>query len=547
MAELTGQAAISALKSIVWQFCKLDKDYQDFVFRICEGDEGKMDAIRIWNDFVVAYSPQGKSTFFIVLDGMQEEDKNLLVSMMQCAHEQKSQLRIRVFVTAGTQKVPRNAVVNTFPQISLDPVPNLKELVSNIDDVKKIVKFKLADTSIFSQKNAWNQGVQQRVLDTLSRQVQNDFPRLSLVINEIGQCVNSRQIDRILERLDEPIEVNLGRQIRSLNSKLALDEIKEVNALISWLESYKTQFRNYETDTPYLLAEQYVDVKLGIPRLIPLSESIAQRYYLLFEVDARDHIKWRYEEIQQYLRKDFEDQQTLKEIHKRQGKQSSTTDLEELDLLELVIRNNLNTVFGTRGAELFDRYELGEYFMSQRVQHTEMICADEKSNRYSVLFVCLQVLCEDVGKRPVHELRYHARRMLHRYLQWDTKHKLTPEENQSIGRFLVKLLRNDTVIDRWSQDSNLGIVACFPSDTKKEDVIWEWFRKIRTSGGLAGLEDQEWFSKISKERNACKPSHWDYAIDRIVDGWYTQKRDTWNTITGFPREEGPVSYHPGAN
>jgi hypothetical protein len=46
---------------------------------------------------------------------------------------------------------------------------------------------------------------------------------------------------------------------------------------------------------------------------------------------------------------------------------------------------------------------------------------------------------------------------------------------------------------------------------------------------------------------ACKASHWNYAIDRIVDGWYMQKRDAWDTITGFVGKEGSVSYHLDAN
>jgi hypothetical protein len=130
--------------------------------------------------------------------------------------------------------------------------------------------------------------------------------------------------------------------------------------------------------------------------------------------------------------------------------------------------------------------------MSQRVQHTDMICADEKSNRYSVLFICLRVTCEDVGQRPVHQHHRYARRMLYEHLRWDAKHNLTQKENQAIVRSLVKLLRSDTVIDPCSQNTNHDIVTCFPSDSKK-DVIWKWFQEIRTFGGLADLEDQKWF------------------------------------------------------
>ena len=168
----------------------------------------------------------------------------------------------------------------------------------SIDDVIKVVKSQLADTSIFSQKNVSNQEVQQQVLEFMSGQIQNDFPHLSLVLNEIGQCVNPRHIRRILERIDEPIEVNLVRQIRSLGSKLTSDEIKEVNVLISWLESYKSPFHHLANATPCVLTEQYVGVNLNIPRLTPLSECIAQHYSLLFEVDPRNHIMWCYTEIQ---------------------------------------------------------------------------------------------------------------------------------------------------------------------------------------------------------------------------------------------------------
>ncbi|CAN9478235.1 unnamed protein product [Alternaria alternata] len=188
-AYSTGKAAIRIMGSIAWQMSKLDKDYQDLLFQTRKGEACKMDSTWIWNDLIITF--------------------------------------------------PRDADINIFLRISFDPAPDLGELVPSIDDVIKVVKSELADTSIFSQKNVSNQEVQQQVLDFMSDKIQNDFPHLSLVVNEIGQCVNPRHIRRILERIDEPIEVNLVRQIRSLGSKLTSDEIKEINVLISWLESYK--------------------------------------------------------------------------------------------------------------------------------------------------------------------------------------------------------------------------------------------------------------------------------------------------------------------
>jgi hypothetical protein len=544
--KLATQGANRALCSIVWQLSEADKGYRDFVFHKRKHDACKMNAIQIWNELIISYSPPERSSYFIILDGMQKANQELLETMIRWDREQTSLLRVRVFATAKTQDVSQNTVINTSSRISLDPPPHLKELVPSITDVIEITKSRLKKTLIFRDETPQTLRIREKVLDVVTRKIQNEFARLSLVLSEIGHCVNSRQIERILDRIDEPIEVNLGRQVRDLNSKLTSEEVKEVNALISWLENCKSPYICGRTRTTSCsLAEEYVDVKLGVLRLISLSERINQRYSLLFEVDASDQVKWRYTDIQQYLKKDFEDQQTLKEIYKRQGKQTSKTDLEELDLLELVIQNNLNTVFGARGAELFDRYGLGEYFMSQRGQHTELICADETSNQYSILLVCLQVLCEDISLRTVNQLRDYSRRMLHKHLEWDEKHKLTPEQNQEIGRFLVKLLRNDTVIDHWSQESNSGIISCFPTNQEEDDLIWKWWEKVSTSGGLADLGDQEWFSKLSKDFNGRRSSHWNYAIDRILDGWYTQKRNTWDTIIQFSRASGPVSYSFG--
>ncbi|KAB2101271.1 hypothetical protein AG0111_0g10635 [Alternaria gaisen] len=536
-----GTIAISrALCNIVWQLATLDQDYRVFLFQICKDDSCKIDAGDIWDKLIIGYSPRRTSDVFIVLDGLPHVDQSLLTRMGQGVTRQTSDLHVRVFITAKPLAAPNVGYNNTTMKISLNPAPNLKEMVPSIDDVRRIIEKRLAETSIFHSETPSAKEMQQRVFDVSIRQFQNDFPRLSLVLNEISQCFNLRQVEIILERIDEPIEVNLGRQIRSLNSKLISDEIKEVNALISCLECFKTS----RPGVACLLAEQYVDVKLKIPRVTPLSECIRRRYPLLFEVDALDRIRWRYPEIQQYLKKDLEDQQAMQDIYKRRGQQRSQTDLEELDLLELVIQNNLKTVFGSeRGAELFDRYGLGDYFVSHRGQLIELICSDEKSNRYSVLFICLQVLCEDMGQRPVDRLRSYAREHLYQHLEWKEKHILKPEENQAIGRFLVKLLRNDTVIDHWSQEPNHGIVNCFPSNRKEDDLIWNWFAKINKPGSLADLEDQDWLSKLPKKTHKGRPSHWDYAIGRMVHGWYTQKRNTIDTIKLIADAREPDQIH----
>ncbi|KAF7676634.1 hypothetical protein GT037_004846 [Alternaria burnsii] len=521
------QATSRALCSIVWQLSEADEHYRDFVFEKHKYDACKMKAIEIWNELIISYSPSRRSSYFIVIDGIQKADRELLESMIKWDPRQKSLLRVRVFATSKSHAGWSNTVINHSLRISLDRVSHRQEFVPSIADVKKITNARLDKTSIFHDKAPQTIRIREQVFDVVTRQIQNEFARLSLVLNEIENCVNSRQIERILERIEESIEVNLGRQIRSLNSKLAPDEIKEVNALISWLEAPKTSFY-FLFGTPCLLAEQYVDVKLESPRLTPLSERIAQRYSLLFEVDD-DCIRWRYPEIQQYLKQDFEDQQILENMNKRRGKRSSKTDLEELDLLELVIRNNLSTVFGTRGVELFDQYELGEYFALQRAQHTKMICADEKSSRYSVLLICLRVLCEDMSPRAVNRLCTYSRRNLSTHLKWDEKQKLKAKENQAIGRLLVKLLRNDTVIDHWSQEASHGITDCFTAGPKG-DPIWKWLKKMSRSEGPTDLEDKEWFSKLPTQKEDSSSAHWDYAIDRILDGWSTRQRDTWHTI-----------------
>jgi Cdc6-like AAA superfamily ATPase len=529
-------AASRALCNIVWQLAELDQDYRVFAHRICEDDDCKMGAIDIWDKLIMDYSPPGRFNIFIVLDGVQLADQGLLEKMMHGVPGRTSQLRLRVFVTANPEAVAKIGGIKALIKIPLNPTDYLEDFVPNIDDVMAIAKDQLVKMPIFSHENSSTQGTQQEVLDVLMRQCQNDFEHLSLVLNEIDQCLDLRQVGKILQRIDEPHGVKLGRQIRSLNSKLTSGQIKEVNALISCLENFKIS-GSRRPGVPCSLAEQYVDVKLNIPRVISLSERVNQHYSLLFEVDALDRIRWRYTKIQKYLKKDFEDQQTLKEIYERRGKQPSNTDLEEMNLLELIIQNNFKTVFGApRGGELFDRYGLGEYFMSQRGQHTELICANEKKNRYSVLFICLQVLCEDISLRPVDELRSYARENLWEHLRWDPKHKLEPEENQAIGRFLVTLLRNNTVIDQWSQESSSGIIKCFPYDPEKDDPTWKWFKAVGNFEGLKELEYKEWFRKLGS-----KPNHWDYAIERIVDGWYKQERSTWNTIQLLAPGWQPVS------
>ncbi|KAF2653116.1 hypothetical protein K491DRAFT_680807 [Lophiostoma macrostomum CBS 122681] len=452
-----------ALRSMAWQLAKSNPDFYDYALGCSEGDLSINTSDQVWDTLFAGYNPKSETIFYFVLDGIEAPAIGRL-------KPESSRLQTRMFVTANSQAAHGLEDDSDIVHI---PLGADYEDAANFEDVQKLISLRLSSMPIFHQDTSSlsNRQEQQRVLESVSANIQNDFPRLDLVFRELELCYNLRQLNDVLNQVNEPIEVKITRQIDILNQTLTQDEILEVNTIISCVASFATGTFKPQID----LVEQYVDVVLRGTRLAPLKGHIETKYHHLFAVDAHGTVSWRYDGMERYLKEYLADDNTIKAIHAKRGIRSVGLDLEELDLLEKIVQTNLSNVLGKHGSELFDKYGFADFFRSKRGQHKETICFDQEKSRVLALWVALKVLCDEPDRAKVALLRRVAQRNLNALFDLAQRDQATDEQVERIEEWLEKLLSDDRTIDTFISDPDWSKVA-----VRRKGVARDWLVDVNS-------------------------------------------------------------------
>ncbi|XP_014555255.1 hypothetical protein COCVIDRAFT_17119 [Bipolaris victoriae FI3] len=475
-----------------------DSAYRDFLAKACKKNVGNNTMDEIWQNLVVKYEPKDETRFFMVIDGVQSSaDASPLSSVIgtltsqQTERQSKDGLQLRLFVTTVPQINRKLPDGKGMTKISLVPGPNNEVLVPNIDDVQEVISERLLQLPIFRNDTSLSEMSKNQLIKAkVSQNVQNCFWRLDLLLREFEQCVNQRQLDKIIRQLTDDTSVKIYRQIERLNKTLHPDEILVVNALLMCVQSFSSIGCPLNLD----VIEQYVDLSLETPLFYSLKIQIEKRYHTLFVVDTDNIITWRYEMMSKHLIESAKDDKTMDEIHKKRGKRYEGVDLEELDLLEKIVCTNLTNTLGTHGQKLYDRYGFADFFESRRGQRKATIRLDVSESHIHILNMSLKALCEDVQGFDTDRIRRFTHKNLFRLIEQADLRKASPKQVKSIGACLVRLLRRDGMIDKWSKDkfSRAMMGDCFRE--VREDIK-SWLSKKRVAEALENDNEKELVGK----------------------------------------------------
>lgn len=533
------------LQSMIWQLAQADSAYRDFLAKACKKNFGNNTMDEIWQNLVVKYEPKDETTFFMVIDGVQSSaDASPLSSVIetltsqQTERQSKDGLQLRLFVTTVPQINRKLPDGKGMTKISLVPGPNNEVLVPNIDDVQEVISERLLQLPIFRNDTSLSEiSKNQLIKAKVSQNVQNCFWRLDLLLREFEQCVNQRQLDKIIRQLTDDTSVKIYRQIERLNKTLHPDEILVVNALLMCVQSFSSIGCPLNLD----VIEQYVDLSLETPLLYSLKIQIEKRHHTLFVVDTDNIITWRYEMMSKHLIESAKDDKTMDEIHKKRGKRYEGVDLEELDLLEKIVRTNLTNTLGTHGQELYDRYGFADFFESRRGRRKATIRLDVSESHIHILNMSLKALCEDVQGFDTDRIRRFTHKNLFRLIEQADVRKASPKQVKSIGACFVRLLRRDGMIDKWSKDKFLRAMMgdCFRE--VREDIK-SWLSKKRVAEALENDNEKGWLRDIRKPDSFEAARFWDYAMHRLVERWLENGRDKWEIVACFIPKITTVSH-----
>ncbi|KAJ8107380.1 hypothetical protein OPT61_g8909 [Boeremia exigua] len=436
----------STLQSIVWQLAKSDENYYNFVVQKRKQIRTIEGAKHLWETVMSSYEPEQDTTMFLVVDGLRKvtaEDLNPVAQVLsyhQTGRSQRLQFRLFATTTENAREITGSTEVT---KILLDPGFTSRSLPPNIEDVKRLVIQRLATSPIFQEELT-----KARILKKLQKHVQNDFPRLDLVVRELGHCNNSRQLGYILRRLEESMPIKVGRHIKSLNQKFSSDEISEINAILTCIGglSYNNRYISVH------VVEQFINLMHEFRFFSSVRQQIEKQYHALFWIDSDDDINWRHQHLESYLVNHSRDERKLQRINEKRGKVNLGWDPEEVDLLEKVVETNFSHVFGPHGKELFAKYGFSDFFASKRGQHKAYIKLDRGQSRVKALQLCLQVLRREADDSQVQHLHRYTRKGLFHLLKRAKPKYATQKQCKAIARLASELFQKDSLIDAWSQN-----------------------------------------------------------------------------------------------
>ncbi|KAH9243377.1 hypothetical protein K456DRAFT_1732944 [Colletotrichum gloeosporioides 23] len=505
-----------ALRSIVWQLGQVDQDYYAFLSKACADGVGVQDAVVVWRKLLASYEPSLRTTFFVVLDGLDKSAAETLqviigevagryeASTHEAANHEAltpSHLQIQLFLSGSPEAISLLEDAAAIHKITLDPGFDKEKMVANTDDVQELIRKRLGSMPIFRQEvTPFKKQQQQETMHTLTKHIQNDFAALDLVFEELERCTNLHQLKKALERVDEDMQVRFERHVDSLNQSLSQHEVLEINAIMTCIASRFGQNRWEDSSAdcaPIELVQEYVDFSLRTPRLVSLKQQIEHSYHSILLVSTEGLVCWRHEELKTYLEKRSGNERAMRKILAKRAKRSDHLDLEELNLLEKVVQTNFTHVFGAYGTEPFDKYGFTEFFASKREPYSVGISFAERESELSALLMCLKIICEDPDIHRFQELRSHALNTVYQRLKsvgsWGCDHDTseeyispwpapkqektttwpgTKQEKLAVGRFVAKILRNDAVIDAYARDGPGSIADAFGHWQQKGRFRW---------------------------------------------------------------------------
>jgi hypothetical protein len=240
----------------------------------------------------------------------------------------------------------------------------------------------------------------------------------------------------------------------------------------------------------------------------PLLDRIRERYSDIFFIrDAEDqenlsYVELRSDEIEVFLNKAQEQALALgRDVTRRSGEGGFQEA--EIALMERIIKAHMLHVFGEDGKGIYERYAFADFFDSKRGPTATQIHFHKEHAHVVMARSCLISLCDkydEVEFGPLHDYAFllfadHLQIHINQYglEQVDILAKY------DIGRKLVRLLREQTFVDKWLDrwviDKNYWVF-----ETDLVDAVHKWLTDAEVQKALQDMpQEKKWVGSLTAE------------------------------------------------
>jgi hypothetical protein len=474
--EMKDPSLIKALEVLSWQLAKADMVYRKELSSVQTAGINQIGSL-CETLFGKAY--KNDSTFFLLLDGINQIDKQHLKEFVQVLQEWQTtastwpRLTLRILLTGRTE------TMNKIKTQLGDGISVIDVASKNRDDMIKFVNDKMNKMEILGGSSDQVMALRGEILETLTNKTKGDFVNVGLLLDEISGKQRPSEIRDILARSGENRSDTIVRKMDMLNETLSDEDISDLNHLLTWVLFAERQLTPEELETVLFL-------KSREPSLRPLAEKIRDQYSSLLRITGA-YVYLVSDSIEDYLRTKSDPEGT--------GDDQDLDTIGDVSEAEVrIVRRFLESVCDPK---LFSKFGFDEFFQRKMKGKTVRIRADTETAQLMILSACLEVICSKPSPNLDALLEY-AVSNLGEHLKHADPSLTQPRHKIAIGPQLVKIFTDEEVIGRWWTVSSLWLRTLWIYDDEYAEVTLKWLQDSAVTKNISE-EQSKWVKSLSSK------------------------------------------------
>lgn len=474
--EKKDSSLIKALEVLAWQIAKSDVVYRKDLGAVKTAGINQIGPLC---DQIFGRSYKSDSIFFLLLDGVDQVDKQHLKEFVQVLSDWQSKAKgwpsftLRILLTGWTE------VMGKIKTELRDGISILDMAARNRDDMNKFIDDRMDKMDILSGDSEQVKSLRSEILDVLAKQTNGDFVNVGLLLDEISGKQRPGEIREILSRSGENRSDTIVRKIDYLNETLSEQDISDLNDLLTW-----TIFA-LRPLTPEEL-EVVIFLKSREPSLRPLAEKIRDQYSSLLQIGAAQ-VHLVSDSIGDFLRGDSE-------VDQGDGEHElvDSGDVNEAEVR--IVRRFLESVCDPK---LFDKFGFEDFFQRKLKGKTARVGVNAEMAHLTMVSTCLEVICSKESP-DLDPLLDYAVAYFGDHLRLADPSLTLPRHKIALGPQLVKVFTNEEVIDRWWTLNSTWLRERWIYNDELADIALKWLQDSAVTKNIAE-EQKAWIKSLSSK------------------------------------------------
>lgn len=214
---------VKALQVLAWQIAKANMVYRKDLSSVQTAGVNQIGSIC---NILFGGSSKSDSTIYLLLDGIEQMDKQHMKEFLQVLDKWKSSprgwSRLRILLTSRTE------IMGRVKDQLRDGISVIDIASKNRDDILKFINNRMDKMDILSGLTDQVKSLREEILDGLAKRTNGDFINIGLLLDELSTKQRPGEIRDIISRSGENRSDTIVRTIAALNETLSNEDISDL-------------------------------------------------------------------------------------------------------------------------------------------------------------------------------------------------------------------------------------------------------------------------------------------------------------------------------